>query len=184
MKTDLSVGQITVIESKHERIRPFKYHFEELSSNIDVSKTLMSEFEELNLKRKEKELLTRRHRKVLASFKNLSSQTLVMNAKEFSHFLRTLKDDKIVVKADGIGTFICLTAILLGIIPKELEIEFILSETPIKLFPDNLCSNNNQSSSHKITLKIPHNSWIYPFDTLYSGGKKLGLKYFKTVAGH
>ena len=145
-----------------------RYEFDLPSCEIGMSDTLMCHFKHLGLSTEEKQSFKREYRRELCRLKNIDSKHFVKAYKNLIKKLSSsaLKDEALTIKADSLGSFICLAAIFSGEIPAHAEWRFELEECPLPLFPKELVKVSTAAHLFNISFRYSEKSWIKPFPTL------------------
>lgn len=128
--------------------------------------TMMINFNFLNLSQAEKKKLSKSHRQLINCYTHLNPFALNHDAKELISAISHLPDEKLVIKANNYGTYVCLAAIYSGHLPNK-KIEFLLEDAPIALFPKSLIKYQPKEQLHKVIFRVSEKSWLCPFMSLY-----------------
>ncbi|MCK6595581.1 MAG: hypothetical protein L6Q33_10300, partial [Bacteriovoracaceae bacterium] len=89
-------------------------------------------------------------------------------------------DDKtITVEASEYGAYICLAAAYSGKLPNNKKIKFVLSSSPIALFPKSFIKSNELPNNCEIVYCIKSEHWFDEYESLYQNNY---LKFSLTAA--
>lgn len=161
-------GEITFkTEKRHKGGHLQKYMYKDCC-NHELKNTFMRNFQFLNLSETEKQCLTREKRSLIYSIININCKQLQNDAKEMVKKIKKSKDFCISIQAEGYGSFVCLTAIYLGTLPTNKEINFNLTCCPLKLFPESLIQNNENIKhfQQRISLNWKEDCWTKEIKSL------------------
>ena len=137
----------------------------------DFDETMMSAFDFLNLSAEEKKGLSRKHRNLLNSYRQLNLFSLNADAQQLIEEIKNCKNKSIIIEACDYGAYICLAAFYSGKLPAEKKIEFLLEKSPIALFPTTFLKASPKGEDKKLVFRVTEKCWIKPFSTLYSNDK-------------
>ncbi len=154
-------GQIKLV-SGNQRKTLLKFDIPE--KEISFSDTLMCSHSQLKLTKEEKRELSLDHRKIIQQYLSLDPKTLLDYVDEFVSALPD-SSKNIKVHTQDFGSYICLAAISMGRIPKELQISFDLVDTPTELIPKKL--NKLKQKNISVNFIYSEDSWVTPFKSLY-----------------
>lgn len=150
------------------------YQTEPLEVGFDQS--MMCSFDFLNFSAEEKKRLSKKHRDLLSSYRQINPFALNADAQTFIDQINACKGKKIKVEANDYGAYICLAALYSGKLAEDKVIEFIFEKSPLALFPQTLLKRQ-KDYPHKVVLKIGEDCWLKPFSSLYQHDKiKFSLK--------
>lgn len=150
----------------------FREGFEE-----NITDTMMSSFDNLNLTAEEKKNLSRTHRKILNYYRHLSPFSLNLDAKKLIAEINQSKKTNIVIEANHYGAYVCLAALYSGKLSSDKKVEFILEKAPLALFPKTFIKTEPKINQHKVTFRLSENCWLSPFSSLYNNQRiKYSLK--------
>jgi hypothetical protein len=163
----LSNGQVSIKRSG-DTASSKSYQFEFPSREISLSDTFMSHFKELKLTSKEKKLFKQEYREAICNLKNIDQSFFIESYKSLIKNLtkQSERDEVLTIKADALGSFICLAAIFSGEIPAHSDWRFELDECPLPLFPKELIKVSGASHLFNISFRCSDKSWIKPFPSL------------------
>lgn len=144
------------------------FEFDLPSCDVNMSDTLMCHFKNLNLSSEEKQNFKREYRKELCLLKSIEQKHLV---KAYKNLIKSLSchlssDEPLTIRANSVGSFICLAAIFSGEIPAHAEWRFELEECPLPLFPKELVKVATAAHMFNISFRYSETSWIKPFPSL------------------
>ncbi|ATH07020.1 hypothetical protein BIY24_03430 [Halobacteriovorax marinus] len=155
-------GQIKLVTGNQ---RKTLLNFDLPEKEASFSDFLMCSHSKLKLTKEEKRELSLDHRKIIQQYLSLDSKTLLEYVDEF---VSALPDSKkwIKVTTQDFGSYICLAAISMGKIPKDLRVSFELLDTPTELIPKKL-NKNLQRKNISVNFTYSEDSWVTPFKSLY-----------------
>jgi len=173
MNKKIDRGTISIVDHKGKKQ---KVDFD-FTPNHDhnIGDTLMNHFKDCHFSPDEKQLLTREHRKIILTFKNLPVEKVTEYRDKLILKINRSHSNKIQIQTKNIGTFICLAAILSGKLDTDKNISFQFNMVPILYFPKKLAraKKNIEFKNLKIQFYFEEDSWIKPFKTLYKCPKFL-----------
>lgn len=165
--------------------KSFSHNYDETPTlSIPFRKLFMTNFDDYKFKNEEKKFLSKRHREFILKYKGLSPEAIENNAEKFIKYLVSLKENNITIKASELGSYICLAAIFSNKLPTKLNIKFILSNTPLSLFPDCLVKNCNNLKNLSLQFDVnPKTFWACPIESVLTPPNKMkkSLKRSLTV---
>lgn len=126
---------------------------------------LMSEFTPLGLQTHEKRNLSLKDRQQLCRFSKLDGKDIRRHADKFLKTLSKLRPGtQIHVNAKDVAAYVCLAAIFSGEVPEHIDIDFKLSDVPVKLFPKELvCAEMPDNVA--LNLVAAEDSWLNQFQS-------------------
>lgn len=133
----------------------------------DFSETFMSNFKELNFSEKEKKCLSRAHRDLISQYKKISPFSLNKDKNNLLNAIESSKDKTIIIEASEYGAYICLAAAYSGKLPEDKKIKFVLSASPLALFPKSFVKNGELPKNCEIVYCIKSEHWFDSFESLY-----------------
>lgn len=170
-------GKIFLCEdAKATRKSLMAYKTEPLS--VGFEQTFLSSFQNLNFTPEEKKHLSKRHRELLNSYRQINPFALNADALKLVEQISHCKASKLKIEANDYGAYICLAALYSGKLPQDKTIEFYFEKSPIALFPKTLLKNQ-VCSSHKIIFRLSEDCWLKPFSSLYQHDK---IKFYLKAA--
>ncbi len=170
-------GKIFLFEdSKASKKALLSYKTEPLYVGFD--QTMMSAFDYLKLDPEEKKHLSKRHRDLLYSYRQINPFTLNADAQKLIDQIISCRGNKLKIEANDYGAYICLAALYSGKLPADKSIEFLFEKSPLALFPKSLLKGE-KSSAHKITYLLSEDCWLKPFSSLYHHDK---IKFYLKAA--
>ncbi len=153
--------------------------FEMAMFTNDFSDTFMSNFRDLNLTEKEKKSLSRAHRDLIGQYKKISPFSLNKDKNNLLQAIESSKETSITIEASEYGAYICLAAAYSGKLPENKKIKFVLSSSPIALFPKSFVKNEDLPNNCEIIYCIKSEHWFDNFESLYQNDF---LKFSLTAA--
>lgn len=127
---------------------------------------LMNEFAPLGLATHEKRELSLKDRQNLCRFRNLDDDNIRHHADQFLKKLSKMRPGtQVTVNAKDVAAYVCLAAIYSGDVPEHIELNFELSEVPVKLFPENLvCAEMPDNVA--LSFCEPKDTWLERFQSI------------------
>ncbi len=140
--------------------------FETSLFNPEFTETFMSNFECLNLSDKDKKELSREKRKLINQYQKLSPFNLNKDKNKLIDAIESSKESTIRIEASEYGAYICLAAAYSGKLPKDKIITFVLSSSPIALFPKSFLKDKDLSNQIEIIYELKSEHWFDNFECL------------------
>ena len=156
-------GKIKILNSKKPK-KSLDFKFE--THDFSIDQVVMGNFCNLGFNEHEKRELSAGHRQIIKSYQTISEKELRKYSNELIKYIKETNSDRIDIEANDAGTFICLTAIYSGRLPKNKDIFFHLSSSPIQLFPKSLVKKKNAAHAVSISFCQIGNSWLRSFQCL------------------
>ena len=157
-------GKIKVLENKKIK-ESLQFHFETQEFSID--QVVMNNFKTLKFSECEKRELSAVHRQIIKQYQNLKKSEISKIAKSLIRSIKSTKSDKITIEASHAGTFICLAAIFSGKLPKNKEICFHLTSSPIRLFPQSFVEDKHAAHAVSVSLNNKQGCWMHQLKSLH-----------------
>lgn len=163
-------------ESKAGKKALMSYKTEPMA--VGFEQTMMSAFDFLNFSAEEKKHLSKRHRNILNSYRQINPFALNADAQKLIDQICKSKQHKLRIEAHDYGAYICLAALFSGKLPDDKFIEFVFEKSPLALFPKTLLKGH-KAQSHKIIFRLSDDCWLKPFSSLYHHDK---IKFYLKAA--
>lgn len=155
---------------------PEAYCFEASIPEPLLCDMLMSEFAPLGLALHEKRRLSLKDRENLCRFRKVSATDLTRHAYKFLKTLNKLSPgSQVVVNASDVAAYVCLTAIYSGDMPEHVEVSFVLTNVPVKLFPEDLVVASIPDNV-ALNLVAEESSWLSQFQSVCELPKHMSPK--------
>lgn len=132
-----------------------------------INELVLDNFKNLQLPKQEKNVLSFAARQRVKTYQNLDINWLENMAKQLIERVNRLKRKIVHLKADNIGSFVCLYALKFFKLADGKELVLHLNDCPLKLF-EKYVARITQKLGDRIHCSIRKNSWLYPYQTLYS----------------
>lgn len=145
----------------------------------EFTETFMSNFQELDLSEREKKSLSRAHRSLINQYKKISPFSLNKDKNNLLQAICESDEKTITVEASEYGAYICLAAAYSGKLPSNKKIKFVLSSSPIALFPKSFIKSNELPNNCEIVYCIKSEHWFDEYESLYQNNY---LKFSLTAA--
>jgi len=170
-------GSIAIKSSKDAK-NTHSHLFELPTQEIALSETFMCHFKDLGLSPAEKQSFSQEYRRELCLYKNIKNKFFIEAYKSLIQELKNhpSQNDPLIIKADSLGSFICLAAIFSGEIPPHSEWRFELEECPLPLFPKELVKVATAAHLFNISFRCSQKSWIKPFPSLRKSPEYMSFK--------
>jgi len=156
-------GKIKILNSKKPK-RTLDFKFE--TQDFSIDQVVMGNFCNLGFNESEKRDLSAGHRQIIKRYQTINEKELKRYSNELIKFIKETNSERVDIEASDAGTFICLTAIYSGKLPKDKEIFFHLSSSPIQLFPKALVKSKTAAHAVSINFCQVGNSWLRSFNCL------------------
>ncbi len=143
-----------------------KHEFLSKEKNIKITETFMNNFNDLKLPLSEKQQFTQEDRCKIIHYRSLQLSEVELFVNQLIAIIQKRSEDSIYVQASGLGAYICLTAIVSNLLPKNKKYSFSLEGIPIKLFPKKFIKLKKPSYHISIHYFIKKDCWLRPFSTL------------------
>jgi hypothetical protein len=156
-------GKIKIKNSKKPK-KSLDFKFE--TKDFSIDQVVMGNFCNIGFDEHEKRDLSCTHRQIIKHYQTLDPKTLKKYSAELIKSIKETNSDRIDIEASDAGTFICLTAIYSGRLPKNKEIFFHLSSSPIQLFPKTLVKSKTAGHGVSISFCQAGDSWLRAFHCL------------------
>lgn len=156
-------GKIKILNSKKPK-GSLEFKFE--THDFSIDQVVMGNFCHIDFDEDEKRELSAGHRQIIKHYQTINERQLKKYSSELIKSIKDSPSDRIEIEAQDAGTFICLAAIYSGKLPKNKEIYFHLSSTPLQLFPKSLVKT--KTAGHSVTINFCQvgNSWMRSFHCL------------------
>lgn len=141
----------------------------------DIPDLFISNFDNLRLPSAEKNLLSFEARQQVKTFLDLEKNWLEKMASALINRVNKLRRKIVHLKADNVGSFVCLYALKYFKLADGKELILHLKDCPLKLF-EKYVARITQKLGDRINCQIEKNSWLYPYETLYSTKNVSSLK--------
>ncbi len=145
---------------------------------VGFEQSMMSAFDFLNFSAEEKKHLSKRHRNLLNSYRQINPFALNADAQKLIDQITSCHGNKLKIEANDYGAYICLAALYSGKLPENKSIEFYFEKSPLALFPKTLLKGQ-LAQAHKIVFRLSEDCWLKPFSSLYHHDK---IKFFLKAA--
>lgn len=170
-------AQIYLLQSKHhhkvDRLLMDVSNIPE--KQYPINELVLDNFKNLKLPKQEKNILSFKARERVRTFLDLEINWLESMAKELIDRVNRLKRKVIHLKADNIGSFVCLYALKFFKLNDGKELVLHLNDCPLKIF-EKYVARITQKLGDRIHCNIRKSSWLYPYQTLYSTNSVPHLK--------
>ncbi len=160
-------GKIVSFNQKGKGRRSTLLTFEMSIFTSELCDTFMCNFNDLKLSEKEKKDLSRERRMIIDQYKKISPFSLNKDKNELIEAINSNKKETITIEASEYGAYICLAAAYSGKIDADKKIKFIISSSPIALFPKSFIKNHLLSENIEIVYSVKSEHWLDCFETLY-----------------
>jgi hypothetical protein len=140
-----------------------------------INDLVIENFKKLNLPQSEKNLLSFEARKQVRAYLDLEKNWLERMAAALIERVNKLRRKVVHLRADNIGSFVCLYALKYFKLADGKELILHLSDCPLKLF-EKYVARITQKLGDRINCEIQKSSWLYPYETLYSTKSVSSLK--------
>ena len=141
-----------------------------------VSDLLIQDFKKLKLQNQELQTLSFEARRKVKEFLDLEKNWLEKMASQLMSEVNKLKRKTIHLKADNVGSFICLYALRYFKLEEGKELILHLLDCPVRLFEKYIARLTKGMNTERIHCQIKKSSWLYPLHTLYETEKIPNLK--------
>ncbi len=145
---------------------PQAFSFNAAISDPALCDLFMSEFAPLGLATHEKRELSRRDREQLCRFRNLDCDDVKKHAAKFIKTLNKVSPGAtVVINASDVAAYVCLAVIYSGNVPSHVQLQFELSDVPVKLFPKDLVTTS-MPDNVDINFCPLEDSWLNRFQSV------------------
>ncbi|OIQ19859.1 MAG: hypothetical protein BM556_05075 [Bacteriovorax sp. MedPE-SWde] len=169
---NLFKGKIKVKTSKKPKAS-LQFHFE--TQDFSIDQVVMRNFENISFNEFEKRELSASHRQIIKHYQTIDTKLINKYSKELIKSIKETNSDRIDIEAHDAGTFICLAAIYSGKLPKNKDIIFHLSSSPVQLFPQSLVKDTKAGHCVSVNLRQSEQSWLRSFTSLQVRPKYLEI---------
>ncbi len=159
-------GKILFRESNYHTSKKELKNLQTPSIELNFHDFLMSNFSELQLSDKEKQLLTNHHRQMLCLYKKLPPNILREDKTKLLSLINEQKNKEITISASEYGAYVCLAVAFSGKIPDHKTIHFTLENSPLALFPKELLVKKSLPKNLFIEYAQDPKAWVDHFDAL------------------
>ena len=179
MTSDHFNGQI-ILEKKskeNQTSRKRRLNFTLPETCPKLEDTFMDKFKDLGFDDFEKSIISQSNRKEICIYRTYNKKIYAPIVNDITKAINQINDDKIHVLAEELGTFICLSTIFSGRLPKNKIIHFELINTPISLFPEEIITNAYNKKNISVEFFYENDHWIEPIKTLHKCSKNIKFKH-------
>lgn len=135
-------------------------------TSFDFTDNFLCEFNGLHLTKNEKLNLTHIDREIIKRYQHVENNAIYELAEKLISAITKSNQERIYVKAEDFGVYICLAAIFSGKLPSNKKICFLLKNTPLAIFPKRLIKKH-PGNNLELNFAVTKDSWLCPFKSLY-----------------